>query len=475
MIGRAESTLALSLVVALAGFGGFAWLTHHPDAAIVERARAWPLVGPLAARFHDAYAAPPPLSPPPGAASARSPSPSKVAPAATRTASTWKPAPPPRDPARAGAPRRVWVRDGAVLRTARDEGAAALHVVDGFYTLPRLERRGDWFRVWHGGREAWVLLPGYRADGETGPPFGDAPRPPGPLPGRRPDARKLEVTLAHLDARQRRHDELGPYTVHTDLPRTEDAKTLLRRLSRIAAQVEPLYTARYGVTPIDRPRAEVILFADAAGYEAARDAVRETAGLPSTGHAAFGVVVLYAAEDRADTVSTLVHEITHLLNRRALGPALPPWLDEGLADALAGSAVDLDGVLQPRRLGGRRLELPDRIVFTGARASLWSLRRSLAGDPGRLQRVLGLDRDGFLGGDVRAHYDVAAAWVRFVLEADDGRHADGFRAFLAAVAAGGDPSAGALVERLQIAEDAWPAVEASFRRWVVLRTAAFDA
>ena len=30
----------------------------------------------------------------------------------------------------------------------------------------------------------------------------------------------------------------------------------------------------------------------------------------------------------------------HLLNRRAIGPALPPWLDEGLAEDLAQSRVE---------------------------------------------------------------------------------------------------------------------------------------
>ena len=37
---------------------GFAWLTRHPDAEILERAQEWPLIGHLAREFRLAYMPP---------------------------------------------------------------------------------------------------------------------------------------------------------------------------------------------------------------------------------------------------------------------------------------------------------------------------------------------------------------------------------------------------------------------------------
>ncbi|MEM9554121.1 MAG: hypothetical protein AAGC60_07670 [Acidobacteriota bacterium] len=456
----------------LAGLGGFAWLTRHPEAPIIDRAAEWPGVGPVAEAFRDTYRGPPPLEP--------------VAPARESESEVfeqvpWRPPPPPWDPRRAGEPRWVWVRDGAVLRAGAAETARSLHVVEGFYKLPRLERSGDWFRVWRGGREAWVHLPGYRADGSGGPPFGDAPAPPGPLPGRTPDPRRLDATLAALDPAHRRQGRVGPYELHTDLPTDSASEALIAWLSTIADQVESAYAARYRVTPIDRPRGAVVLFGSRARYLLARDAVADTAGLPSSGHAASGMVVLHVVEERGETASTLVHEIVHLLTRRALGPALPPWLGEGLAEELASAAIDLDGTLQPGRLGGRRLELPTRFIYTGAKGSLWSLRQRLEREPSLPRRVLALEREAFLAGDPRPRYDLAAAWIAFLLEADGGRRAPVLYAFLEAVAAGEDPSIDALVDSLRLAgatdgvDQDWSALEAALRRYVTLRTVAFGA
>jgi hypothetical protein len=46
-----------------------------------------------------------------------------------------------------------------------------------------------------------------------------------------------------------------------------------------------------------------------------------------------------ALERVADLDQLLAHELTHLLLRRSAGPGLPRWLDEGLAQWLAGERV----------------------------------------------------------------------------------------------------------------------------------------
>ncbi|HLF55286.1 MAG TPA: hypothetical protein VI942_00430, partial [Thermoanaerobaculia bacterium] len=63
---RAE--LAGLLVIAL--LGSAAVLSRNPEGVVVERAKRWPLVGPLAARFQDRFRAPRPPAPPPAEAPA---------------------------------------------------------------------------------------------------------------------------------------------------------------------------------------------------------------------------------------------------------------------------------------------------------------------------------------------------------------------------------------------------------------------
>lgn len=50
--------LLLLLILCLAPFAGFAWLTHHPEAEILVQAQEWPVVGPLASWFRDQYLPP---------------------------------------------------------------------------------------------------------------------------------------------------------------------------------------------------------------------------------------------------------------------------------------------------------------------------------------------------------------------------------------------------------------------------------
>src|SRR6185436_7649016 len=99
-----------------------------------------------------------------------------------------------------------------------------------------------------------------------------------------------------------------------------------------AGAVDAAYRARYGLDLAGAPAETVVLFRRRRSYD---EYLQRTGGplAAETGHFAGGVVALYR-EGRLleDVRATLVHELVHALGRRGLGPALPPWLDEGMAD-----------------------------------------------------------------------------------------------------------------------------------------------
>ena len=135
----------------------------------------------------------------------------------------------------------------------------------------------------------------------------------------------------------------------------------------------------------------------------------------------------------------LVHELVHLLNRRFLGPALPSWLDEGLAEELAMSRIAADGTLVPGSLGRFESGSRDRALLVGGgEIHLGALRAGMRrGDLPTLEELVGLDRTGFQAEDrFQIHYALSAFWVRYLLSGAAPAGADGFRSFLAAVAEG---------------------------------------
>jgi hypothetical protein len=238
----------------------------------------------------------------------------------------------------------------------------------------------------------------------------------------------------------------------------------------VAGQVEGLYRSRYGREPLGQPAEVALLYA---GEETFRAFLAEDAGLgglTATGHVGYGIVALYDGGRPAGEVgATLVHELAHLLNRRALGPMLPSWLDEGIASDLAGSRIGLDGTLDPARLGGTTMRHERLVRITGAKAGLQLLVEAAGQNTLRpLPELLALDWDDFVRRDGERNYAHAAFWIRYLLEGEGGALAPGFRAFLDSVAAGGPPSPEALRERLG---RSWDELEAGFRAWLPARNA----
>ncbi len=249
-----------------------------------------------------------------------------------------------------------------------------------------------------------------------------------------PDTALLESARALLGGGGGgRRSSCGPYPLYTDVadPR------LIAVCGRLAGELDEIYSARYGIRPRGEPAAAIVLFARVEDYRTfARDG-----GVP-LGYAGYtlaarGLAVFYAGEHRAgragppldDFVTTLAHELTHLVNRRALGVNLPPWLAEGLADGVGDTATP-EG-FQPLA-GTSGVEAPARRL----RQALASDRTGRPGGAPRysLERLVALKRGEFDRGVVSFDYEQSALLVRFLLS--ERELASGFRGFLKDLAGG---------------------------------------
>ncbi|RMH18992.1 MAG: hypothetical protein D6696_11850 [Acidobacteria bacterium] len=414
------------------------WATNFPDHPLVHRAATWPYVGPWVARFQAYY-----LPPPPPAEEGEPP--------AEEAPEVVVVEPPPltdRD--------LVWVEPGMELRARPAEDAKVLARFDAYANLDASEVRGGWARVRFRGRRGWVYSERL-ARGE--PPMGRDPEPPRPLEPQPPDPERLAAARALLDGERR--VALGPYALYTDV----DNDLLLRRLEALARRLDAIYAIRFGRKPQGEPRAAVVLFRTAAAYRRFQEQTEELVGLRAAGHSGRGIAALAAGGDLTQVTATFVHELTHLINRRALGPALPPWLEEGVAECLASSRIDAGGRLYPREIGGRRFEVGQRITYLGGLAALHELQLAL----GRrrlpsVETVLALDWGGFMRSDRQSlHYAVSGAFLRYLLDGEERRQAAALRAFLDDVAAGEAPTAERLRRKLG---RSWRQLDAGFAAWI---------
>ncbi len=232
-----------------------------------------------------------------------------------------------------------------------------------------------------------------------------------------PQAELLESARLALGAGGRL-ESCGPYPLWTDVL---DSR-LIAACGRLAAELDELYGKRYGIRPRGEPAEAIVLFAEIASYRPFASSSGVPLGYAGYALAARGLAVFYVGDQPFETfLMTLTHELTHLLNRRALGVNLPPWLSEGLADGIGDTATpDGFGVLEGAR---------------GSEAQARRLRQAYASDrAGGLRRLLSLGRGEFDRGAVSFDYEQSALLVRFLLSQDD--LSPGFRAFLSRFAAG---------------------------------------
>ncbi len=441
--------VALSM---LALFAGIAWLTHNPNAEILRRAEGWPGVGPFASRFRQAYRQPDGR---PGIVGVKTEE-TGIRERDTPGEGTL--------PSRRVYRHHVWALSGMELKAGPSADTATIYKFERLARAGKIERRGHWYHVDYHGYDGWVLLEGYDENAEI--PYGEMPDPLLPVPARAPDEQALAAVRKYLRGSERRA-RLGPYDLYTD-SRDDD---LISYLDLVTGRLEEVYAERYVRSPVcAAAEAGVRLRSDIASRLVRRQSER-LVGLNSAGHNSEGIAVLYSgSRSRSDIASTVTHELTHFLNRRAIGPQLPPWLDEGIADDLALSRIDQEGRIQPSELGGGGHRHDRGLTVKGGLASLWLLRD--AARAGKLPPVLELvsaDWDRFVHTPkIQLHYATAAMLIRYLIDGDDSRYAAGFRAFLNAIASGEPPSADLLQAKLG---EPWEELDAGFRAWIEERAA----
>lgn len=219
---------------------------------------------------------------------------------------------------------------------------------------------------------------------------------------------------------------------------------LLGQCGDLVDQLDDSYERSLGVTLVDPPRGAILVFTD-------REAYRQFAvssGGPAFGYSGFSrpsrSLVVLAAGDKglAATTHVLVHELTHLLHRRAFSPELTrraPWLSEGLADAIADS-YDPTGFTQ---IEGT----------VGAEIAAGRLQGALgAGLAGTALDVLLKSRPDFDRGHASFDYEWSSLLVRFLLT--DPTFAPRFRDYLGRLAGGESYSTEDFLATLEVDADA---------------------
>jgi len=266
----------------------------------------------------------------------------------------------------------VHVVAGTRLWSRPDANARSVIRVDTEIDLPVLDRVPGWVKVRYAGRIGWL----------------PAAKTASPQQGERMDLRANAARLARarqLLGENRPAKTCGFLPLYTDV---EDP-TLLRRLSEIVSALPAAYRARYGLQPTGEPVEAVVLFRRDQDFAAFSRSETELGHLQVAGFARDGLAVVYVGEQSAEQVAhDLVHEVTHLLNRRVFGLALPPWLEEGMANDLGYCRITAGGELVLGTLGGVRqesevgqykpggwLSIDKRVRESGAIASLARLRQ----------------------------------------------------------------------------------------------------
>lgn len=352
----------------------------------------------------------------------------------------------------------IWVLPGnRVLAEVGAEAEVGV-ALEAMAHLPVLERRGDWAQVVFAGERGWVNT-------SWQPPYSRRKARRGILrekadPTLGSDADELRKARQILGIR-RSSRRLGAYDVYTDV---EDEE-LLSFLNSAASHAEAAYFSRYGRLPSGNPRRTVVLFAREQDYRAYSESSFPGGGTNS-GHAGSGVLAFFAeGRPRETLVRTLVHEITHLLNDRALARRLPTWLEEGLASDLGGLWIESAATVVTE--GEPRLTQPEGWRSIGSRPELRLIHLGKILDGGLLPPVgilWSMDYSQFHSPAIEnSAYSQSAAVVRYLMDGEGGRFTDGFRTYLQRIAIGHGTNPKLL---LKILDTDLESFDRGFRAWV---------
>jgi|GEM_PF-952996 len=477
------------VVLGLALFGGFAYLTQHPESPYLERVQEWPVVGGLASSFREAYLGPdggsggsggdsggrgssqagssrtevvvirlgpdgkpltegqlagdepiylpseavvPSGGPRAGGAGILVENPSRTPRrdrAEAHSASSFKPgaAVAAREAASFLVKEWAWFLPGQTIHTAPDAEAEPREHLVSMAWLPVLGHRGSCVEVLYEGERGWI-------DTSWEPPYRRKGARRGLLRHRQEPVQSSDwgdlVRARKILGIKKPTRKLGDYELLTDV---ED-EGLLDFLDTAAVAAEEAYFARFGRLPSGDPGRTVVLFGS-------RDRYRDYAGNAQlvsdshVGHARTGILALYAeGRSREELGRTLVHEIGHLLNDRALARQLPSWLEEGLATDLGSVWVE-----DPSMVIGVQPAVRRSLWLQGPESHLLYLAAPLeAGELPSISTLVRLDYETFHKEERIEEYAYAhsVALVRYLLDGESGRHAEGFREFLKRIAGG---------------------------------------
>ena len=285
------------------------------------------------------------------------------------------------------------------------------------------------------------------------------------------------AALGHLELAKRLlgptalERDLGPYALLTNV-RDEEA---LAAIDRVAPHLETYYSERYGLELSDTGTQTVALFAEEEDYREFERQTTERQRLDRQGHAIGNVASLFLGDKRSvEFRPLLVHELTHLINRRAFGARPPAWIEEGIANDVAYSKVDRDGRPRADTLEGDSTVFGSRferqVAFSGGLSSLTQLLRTRSRRQGTpLDRLVEMSHDEFMSPDDRQQYYIESAFlIRLLLDGPKAEWPDGFRRYLAEVAAGDSPDAERLIELL---DTSWSQIERTLDSWLRVQSA----
>ena len=206
----------------------------------------------------------------------------------------------------------LWLDQGTRIRRSPSVGAPSIAVVDVRIEVPIVERREQWILVRYGGWKGWIPVDRQGNATRQGPAVTG--------PERRQLARARDALGLESGP-----EKLGPFDLYTDVT---DRK-LLRFLGRIVESLPNAYGSRYGIDPGGEAREVAVIFSHRDDYRAFSRT--STAGRQVHGHTTKGMAVVFVGNKSPEEVGAiLVHEWTHLLNRRVFRTAPYPWLENNL-------------------------------------------------------------------------------------------------------------------------------------------------
>jgi len=363
----------------------------------------------------------------------------------------------------------VWIDQGMPLFELPDASSARLAIIDFRSELEVLERQGEWCKVRYASRLGWVhpQLPWKDRVIEV-----------------RQELDSLVVVIPEMKTAALGHLELaksllgpnlqrrslGPYQLLTNV-RDEAA---LEAIGKIANQLEDYYRQRYHLELTDTGAQTVALFADEDTYREFERQTTDQQRPDRQGHAIGNLASLFVGDKRTPEFQPLfVHELIHLINRRAFGPRPPSWIEEGIANDVAYSKVDRSGRPRPETLAGSNTVFGPRferqITFSGGLSSLSQLLKSRNRRQGTpLDRLVDMPHDEFMAPDDRQRYYIESAFlIRLLLDGPKIEWRDGLRRYLAEVSAGSQPDADRLIALL---DSTWPQVERTFDSWLKIQS-----